>query len=174
MALAEAGKVIAVADASFLIGLCLIDHFHLLEHMVKELHLASAVWDEVVLRGTGRSGAQEVQDAAIVHRQGVQNVEAVLPLKVFLGPGEAESIVLAQEISCDILFADDLRARNAAKEAGITTMGVAGFLLAAKLRGLIQEIRPLFVTLRSKGFRLSRGLMDSVLAEAGEAPLSED
>ena len=174
MALAEPGKVIAVADASFLIGLCMIDHFHLLEHMVEKLHLASAVWDEVVLRGAGRSGAREVHDAAIVQKQEVRNVEAVLPLKVFLGPGEAESIVLAQEVPCDILFADDLRARNAAREAGIRTMGVAGFLLAAKLRGLVQEIRPLLVTLRSKGFRLSRALVDSVLGEAGEAPLDRD
>ena len=43
MAFTESGKVTAVADASFLIGLCMIGHFHLLTHMVKRLYVALAV-----------------------------------------------------------------------------------------------------------------------------------
>jgi predicted nucleic acid-binding protein len=70
------------------------------------------------------------------------------------------------------VFLDDLKARKAAQKSGLRTMGVAGFLLAAKQKGLVQEIRPLLEELLKNGFRLSQTLMETVLKRAGENSLA--
>ena len=168
MAGGETAKIIAVADASFLIGLCLIDQWNLLEAMVEKLYVAPAVWEEVVVCGRGRAGVREMQQARLVEEHRIENRNAAEMLRVFLGPGEAESLVLAQEMSCAVILVDDLKARKAAQAAGLQTIGVAGFLLAAKQRGLVKEVRPLLELLRQKGFRLAQSLIESVSREAGE------
>ncbi len=170
MAIGEAKKVTAVADASFLIGLCLISQWKLLAAVVERLYVTPAVWEEVVVRGQGRPGVKELQQASFIERHSAKNRKAVEMLQVFLGPGEAESLIVAQEMACSVVFVDDLRARKAAQAAGLRTVGVAGFLLSAKQRGLIQEIRPLLEALQQRGFRLSRTLIEAVFREAGEVP----
>jgi predicted nucleic acid-binding protein len=168
VAIGESEKVIAVADASFLIGLCLISQWRLLTQVVERLYIAPAVWEEVVVRGQDRPGAQEMGQAGFIEKRPVKNRQSVEMLKVFLGTGEAESLVLAQEVGCSVVFVDDLKARKAAQEAGFQIVGVAGFLLTSKQKGIIQEIRPLLETLQQRGFRLSRTLVETVLREAGE------
>lgn len=105
-----------------------------------------------------------MQQAGFIEKHPVRNMAAAEMLEVFLGSGEAESLVLAQELSCSILFLDNLRGRKAAQAAGLRTIGVAGFLLAAKQQGLAAEIR----SLQEHGFQLSRVLIETVLREAGE------
>lgn len=158
----------AVADASFLIGLCLISQWRLLSSMVQRLYVAPAVWEEVAVRGQGKPGVQEMQRAEFIEKHPVKNRKSVEMLRVFLDPGEAESLVLAQEVECSLVFVDDLKARKAAQKAGLRTMGVAGFLLIAKQKGLIKEIRPLLEALQQRGFRLSQALIEAVSREAGE------
>jgi predicted nucleic acid-binding protein len=165
---AQQKSIIAVADSSFLIGLCMIDQLPLIPKMVKQLYVTPTVWEEVVEQGKSRPAADELRSAAFVKVQQVRDNNAVGMLRVFLGKGEAESLVLAQEIRNCILFVDDLRARKMAQEASIVTMGVAGFLLAAKQKGFLSELRPLFKMLRERGFRLSNILINRILQEAGE------
>jgi predicted nucleic acid-binding protein len=148
----------------------MIDQWNLLEAMVERLYVAPAVWEEVVVRGAGRPGVQEMQQVTWIERHPAQNARAVEMLQVFLGPGESESLILAQELACPVIFVDEIKARKAAQKSGLRTVGVAGFLLAAKRRGLIQEVRPLLDALRKHGFRLSQTLIERVCREAGEAP----
>lgn len=122
----------------------------------------------VLVSGQGRPGSKEIQQSEFIEKHQVRNRQAVEMLKVFLGPGEAETLVLAQELACSVVFVDDLKARKVAQEAGLRTVGVAGFLLAAKQKGLVQEIRPLLEKLLQRGFRLSQVLLERVLKEAGE------
>lgn len=116
MAIEKKEKIRAVADASFLIGLSLIKQWVLLPQMVDELYVLPAVWEEVILLGQGKPGAKEMQDSEVIERHPIQNQETVEMLKVFLGPGEAETLVLAQERACSIVFLDDLKARKAAQK----------------------------------------------------------
>jgi uncharacterized protein len=90
-------------------------------------------------------------------------------LRVFLGAGEAETLALAQELSSPLVLMDDIRARKAAQQAGIRTLGVVGLLVTAKREGLIDEVRPLLETLSGKGFRLGRRLIEEALRQAGES-----
>jgi predicted nucleic acid-binding protein len=63
---------------------------------------------------------------------------------------------------------EKVKARKAAQKAGLRTMGVAGFLLIAKQKDLIKEIRPLLEALQQRDFRLSQALIEAVSREAGE------
>ena len=163
-------KLTAAADASFLIGLCFIDQVHLLRSVFGAVHVAAAVWEEVVLRGKGKPGVDQIQQADFIQRHQVQNQATVSMLRVFLGTGAAETLALAQEMGCPLVLMDDLKARKAAQQAGIRTMGVVGFLLAAKRCGLIKEVRPLLETLNARGFRIGRTLIQRALQDASENP----
>lgn len=52
----DANKLIAVADASFVIGISLCEQWDTLKVLVETLIIADEVWEEVVKRGEGRPG----------------------------------------------------------------------------------------------------------------------
>jgi predicted nucleic acid-binding protein len=166
----EAQRLIAVADASFVIGLSRIGQWKLLEAMAERVYVPLAVWDEVVERGCGRPGARELKSSHVVQTRAIRDRSAAGVPKETLGAGEAEAIVLAQEIPNATVLLDDPRARRAAAEAGLESIGLVGFLAAAKKAGLVAEIRPLLAALQAQGFHLSRTLVDGALRRAGELP----
>ena len=165
---ANAGRLTAVADASFVIGISLCQQWDTLEVFVETLIIADKVWKEVVERGDGKPGEKELQQATFVERHTVSNTSAVAMLTTTLDEGEAETLVLATELGITQVFVDDLRGRKIAQSLGLQTVGVAGFLLLAKKKGKIQTVRPLLLQLQQKGFRLSSKLINAVLEEAGE------
>ena len=158
----------AVADASFVIGVSVIGQWKTLEASIETLYIADAVWEEVVIRGVGKPGATELPQAAFVERRTVSNTQAVAMLTTTLDKGEAETVVLATELGVTTVFLDDLRGRKVAQSAGLQVIGIAGFLLFAKLSGKIEAVRPLLLQLQQKGFRLSSKLIDAVNKRAGE------
>jgi predicted nucleic acid-binding protein len=48
-----------------------------------------------------------------------------------LGLGELSVILLGQELGADLLLIDDLKARTAARQMGLTVLGCIGILLDA-------------------------------------------
>lgn len=83
--------------------------------------------------------------------------------------GEAEALVLAQELKCDHLLVDDLAAREVARDLGIPIIGVLGVLARARRAGHIPAMRPLVAQLTGQlGFRASPALIDQIIKEAGE------
>jgi len=164
----DANKLIAVADASFVIGISLCLQWDTLKALVETLIIADKVWEEVVERGEGRPGEKELRQATFVERQTVSNTSAVTMLMTTLDKGEAETLVLATEQGITNVFVDDLRGRKVAQSLGLQTVGVAGFLLFAKKKGKIRAVRPLLLQLQQKGFRLSSRLINAVLEEASE------
>ena len=164
----DANKLIAVADASFVIGISLCEQWDTLKVLVETLIIADEVWKEVVERGEGRPGKKELRQATFVKRQTVSNTSAVTMLMATLDKGEAETLVLATEQDVTNVFVDDLRGRKVAQSLGLQTVGVAGFLLFGKKKGKIKAVRPLLLQLQQKDFRLSSRLIDTVLEEAGE------
>ena len=57
-----------VADSSFLIALALIDTLPLLSQIFSQVFIPDAVYEEVVIRGTGLPGAEEVAGAEWIKR----------------------------------------------------------------------------------------------------------
>jgi predicted nucleic acid-binding protein len=81
-----------------------------------------------------------------------------------LGAGEREAISLTLELSAERLILDDRPARLLAQTLGLKIVGTLGILLAAKRRGLIEQVRPSLDALAKQSFfmspRLYRDLLD--------------
>jgi len=159
-----------VSNSSPLIGLARVNQLLLLQQLYSELYLPAAVWNEVVLQGRGQPGAAAVQSATWIRQSTVKNAPLVLSLSQELGAGEAEAIVLAQELPADLLIVDELHAREKARRLGIRVTGVLGILVEAKSRGLLPAVNPIIQDLRNiAGFHGSPQLVKDVLRQAGES-----
>ena len=82
--------------------------------------------------------------------------------------GEAEAIALCLQRQARLLLIDDAKGRKVAHRAGISVVGVAGVLLAAKSKGLLVAVGPVLDDLARIGYRLSHQLMDEVRRRAHE------
>jgi predicted nucleic acid-binding protein len=67
----------------------------------------------------------------------------VSELEERLDPGEAEAIVVAVELSADLILMDEHDGRRTAIAMGLRPMGLLGVLAEAKRRHLIHACRPL-------------------------------
>ena len=96
--------------------------------------------------------------------------EAAELMRKGLDAGEAEAIVLAEELAADLLLIDERKASRIADERGLRHVGVLGILIAAKKRGLVTKVEPIIKTLRDDvGFWLSDDVVQHVLKLAGES-----
>ena len=84
-------------------------------------------------------------------------------LRKELGAGETAVIALAVKIQADLVVLDDLAARNVATELGLKVTGTLGLLLAAKQKGLIQNLDAKLNDLANSSFRVSNKLMRILL-----------
>jgi hypothetical protein len=165
--------VTAVADSSPLIALASISAFQLLQPLVTEIVIPEAVHREVAGEGAGRPGQAEVQAAAWIRVRAVQEVSRVMALsqQFRIRGGEAEAIVLMQDLGAHWLLMDQRLGRQVAVAAGIEPgrlIGTLGILLAAKQRGLIPEVTGKMAELQARGFRIEPGLYRAVRQLAGE------
>lgn len=166
----QSGVSPIVANASPLIALAKIDRFPLLHHLFGEVVVPEAVWIEVTVRGAGKPAANLLLSACQqgwLQRRKVNDLLAVAVLRATLGPGEAEAIVLAQEIEASWVLLDDDLARAQAARIGLRVKGTAGILLTAYQAGLLEDLRRALDDLRTKGFWLSERVYRAILAEAG-------
>ena len=83
--------------------------------------------------------------------------------------GEAAAIALAELTRPDYLLMDERKGRRIAKERGIPVLGLAGVLVQARRRGIIDNVRLFLLRLRSEArFRISDEIIDLVAAEFGD------
>lgn len=82
--------------------------------------------------------------------------------------GEAETIVLANELNADWVLMDEKKGRRKLTQLGIRKIGTVGILLKAKQARLLSIIRPDIQRLHLQGFSLSRSVIDAVLQQANE------
>ena len=131
---------IVVADAGPLIGLARVRRLDLLQKLYTLILIPPAVHDELHV-SFGRPGAVQVRSALEqrwlqVHDLPASADRSLAELILILDAGEAEAILLAEQVRCRFLLIDDRRGRRIAKRRGIPVAGVAGVLLAAKQHGL--------------------------------------
>lgn len=159
-----------VSNSSPLIALGRIERLDLLAALYTAIVVPAAVYQEVVVQGASQPGAATLANAEWLHVQSVQHEAGVQYLLATLDQGEAEAIVLAQELRADWLLLDELKARVTARRLGINVIGVAGTLVLAKKQGLLPAVRPLLDSLLSHRFRISRRVLHATLVAAGEQP----
>jgi predicted nucleic acid-binding protein len=132
----------------------------LLERLFAEIAIPPAVAEEV--RPT-----LPLLPAWIRTRQLSRPLDAAI-LRAALGPGETETLGLAQEFAAELVILDERAARTLAFNLGLMVAGTAGLLARAKRAGFIPAVQPLLEQLLSLGFRMSSAVIERVLADAGE------
>jgi predicted nucleic acid-binding protein len=160
--------MIVVSNATPLIALAKIGRLILLQKLFGSITIPQAVYEEVVTPNPNRPGATEIRQATWIHIQKPADQTKVDYLRADLDPGEAEVLVLAEEVKADWVLLDESKARLAAKLLKLKFMGTVGLLLLAKQMGEITTIRPLLDELKSKDFYLSQRVYQAVIDQAGE------
>jgi len=160
-----------VADSTPLINLAAIHRFNLLRRLYEQIVIPRAVYQEVVVRGQGRAGANEVRAAVStwISIAEPEDTLAVDALAAELARGEAEAIILAKEQEAQILLIDEIRGRRIAKQLGLKVRGTLGVLSEAKHQGLVSSVKEEMDRLRSHGAWIHQELYELVLRLVGEA-----
>jgi predicted nucleic acid-binding protein len=156
--IADSGPIISFARAGFL---------DLLRGVIGELWIPGAVYEDIVVKGKGKPGSEEVRQAEWIKRKEIEDKNKLELLALELGQGEKEAIVLAEELKA-ILIIDDRKARLEAERKGIHTIGSLWIVKAAKDKGLINKAKQTGDKLRDTGLRLKEELYYQFLKEMGE------
>ena len=152
-----------VSDSSPLIALAKIGSLDILRY---DVVIPKAVFFEITIprkeymKELFQWGEDKIVEA--------KNRTAVEYLELVVGGGEAETIVLAEELNADAVLIDDLKARKIAMLRGLKIIGTIGVLLDAKERGSIGELKPVMDMLVKQKIRISKELYDHALELAGE------
>lgn len=146
-----------VSNSSCLIGLDAAGRLDILQQLYTTVEVPEAV-------------AQECGSALPAWAQvnSVQNRSLVESLKLDLGAGEAEAIALSIERSAARVILDDKKARRVARQLNQPVTGTLAVLLRAKDQGILSNVRDLLDALVMANFRVSDGLVQEVLRQAGE------
>jgi uncharacterized protein len=157
-----------VADSGPILSFARANHLDLLHQVVGNLTIPDAVYEDIVVRGAGKPGAQEVQQSTWIRRLSVHDRAFVdaLPSKLHLG--EREAIALAKEQGA-VLLVDEREARREALRQGITVVGNLQVLKEAKNRGIITAVKPVLDELIAAGMYVSDVLYQTFLEQLGEA-----
>jgi hypothetical protein len=149
-----------------------VECLKLLHDLCQDILIPPAVGEELRL-GSGRPGARQSAEALEqgwlqVQEPSADSAQALSELMLVLDPGEAEAILLAEEVNCKFLLIDERKGRAIANRRGVPVVGIAGVLLAAKKRGLIDTVVPILKNLEQAGYRISAGLTKEITRLAGE------
>ncbi len=79
--------------------------------------------------------------------------------------GEAEVIVLAQEVKADLLILDNREPRLFAKHLGFKLIGTIGVLILAYEKGFLKNPIEKIFELREKGFYISDRLLREIVKQ---------
>lgn len=155
--------MIVVSDTSAVTNLIAIQRDDLLPRLFGEVLVPPAVWRE--LRCSHDQLPPFIQLKPIHDENGLR-----LLLAEGLDDGEAEAIVLAEEVSADLLLIDETHGRRIAQERRLHTIGVLGVLARAKREGYIPAVAPeIDALVRKARFWVSDGLRKKFLHDLGEA-----
>jgi predicted nucleic acid-binding protein len=152
-----------VSNSSPLIALAKIEKLGILEY---DIVIPKAVFNETT--EPEKEYMKELYEWGKDKVVGVKNRKAVEYLELIVGKGEAETIVISEELNADAVLIDDLKARKIARLRGLKVIGTIGVLLDAKERGRVHEVKPLLEELMKNKIRISEELHDHALELATE------
>lgn len=152
-----------VSNSSPLIALAKIEKLDIIRY---DIVIPKAVFDEITK--PKKEYVKELYKWSNDKVTKVKNKKAVEYLELLIDKGEAETIVLAEELNAGAVLIDDLKARKIAKLRGLNVIGTIGILLDAKEKGIINELKPLLDLLLEKKIRVSKELYYRALEIADE------
>jgi uncharacterized protein len=159
---------VLVADTGPIIAFARIQQLDLLHQVVGALLIPPAVYDELVVQGQGRPGADEVERGDWIHQREIADRVFLDQLPHDLHSGEREAITLAHDLNA-LLLIDERRGRRSAQGLGLTVVRSLRILADAKQRGIIEVVRPLVENLLANRYWIEEDVINSFLDEMGEA-----
>ena len=158
--------MLVISDCSTITNLIQIGELSILEKLFKEIIIPEKVYEELAIFEKQKD---QIEDLDWIVVSSVLNQSAVLTLSEVLDPGEAEAIVLAEELKADFLIIDERKGRRVAEEPGIKIVSLLGILIQAKKVGHISQLKPLLDKLiHNIGFRVRSRLYNWILSQAEE------
>lgn len=164
--------MIVVSNATPLITLAKVGHFDLLQKLFTEVTISEEVWNEVVVKGAGRSGSGETSQASWIQVVSLVN-PTLLPVcqsTYNLGAGEVSTVLLARELSARLALIDERKARRLAADQGLALSGSIAVLESGYLRGFVDDLRQTYLDLLAARIWIDREILNWSLASMGLLP----
>lgn len=146
-----------ISDASCLILLEKIGELNILEKLYGEVIITSIIADEYGLE-------LQMWIKVIDPKNKVLQNQLMDSMDI----GEASAIALAIELGHCKLILDDEKARRKVIEMGLDFTGTLGVLSAAKLKGIIPALKPIFDKIELTDFHFTQQLLQKILESVGE------
>lgn len=158
--------MLVIADASPIRYLVLIGHIDILPPLYEQI-----IVPHVVVTELGQPQTPEAVKGWLDTRPNWLEVRQprIPPLHTMadLGAGERDAILLAQELSADLVLMDDRSGRAEARRQHVATTGTLGVMESAALRGLL-DLPAAIARLLETNFRVEQVLIDDLLARDAE------
>ena len=154
--------MIVVADTSPLNYLVLIEHVDLLPRLYQRIAVPQAVWQDL----QHPDSPAKVQDWCRVTPVWLQVhpfSSNRSPVSKTVHPGEAQAIVLAEDLNAAALIVDDWNARQEAERRNIPTLGTLRILQDAAEQDWI-NLPEALKSLCQTNFRVRQSLIDALWA----------
>lgn len=161
--------MIVVSNSSPLVALARITRLNLLASFYKRILIPVEVQHEVTLAGRGLPGAEEIRNAnwiEVVPQRSMAD-PSLAQVCQNLGAGERGAILLAKGLHADLVLVDDWKARRVARDAGLSVVGCLGILELGARRGLVPDLRQVYIDLLRQGIRFDIRLLQDSLARLG-------
>ncbi len=159
-------KEVIVSDATSVIAFSRINRLELLQRIVGEIIIPEEVSKE--LFEYKKSDVKIIKSCKWIRVEKVKSRNDVELLMPTLDRGEAEVIILSKELKADLVIIDELSARKVAMMLDLSLIGTVGLLIAAREKGLIEKVKPLWNEMIAQGIRYGEEFYRKVLQEIGE------
>ena len=157
---------IVVSNTTPLVTLASVDKLDILKELYGKIYIPIAVLNEIKA-GKRKIGYFAIDTVDWIIPKQITNVFSMSYL-IDLHEGEAETIILAEELQADIVLIDEKFARGFAEIRGLTLSGSLGVLLEAKKRGIISEVKPLIEKMLANRRYLSEKIILDLLKSVNE------
>jgi uncharacterized protein len=155
-----------VSNTTPIISLLKLNRLDLLQKLYAKIYIPKAVYKEVEA-GKSKGYYKDLTKIDWINIIEIQNKQAVRYF-LDLDEGEAEAIILANELNADIIILDEKLGRFHAKHANLKVTGTVGVLIKAKSEKLIPDLKPLLDELTDKEVWISEKLKFEILKKVGE------
>ena len=155
---------LVISDSGPIFSLAVVDKLEILNDIFDKVFIPTAVWEEVTME----KDSQYYHVILDFFKDKVKAISGFNELTFVMDYGESEAVILYKELKADCLLIDDKKARNITENFGMQCIGTIGILSAAKDRGTIKELKPIFERLLDNKRYFSVALLNAVLTYHGE------
>ena len=157
-------KGLVIADAGPIFSLAIVNKLKLLNQLFDEVRIPRAVWNEITLDNKPNF----YKSIKRFFESKITEIKSFNKLTFIMDYGESESVILYKELNADFLLIDDKKARHIAENFNIKCIGTLGVLSKAKEKGIIKDLRPIFISFLKNDRYYSINLLNKLLEKYNE------